>query len=218
MTYTFAALKDQHRLVRAQQQESLSLRIHRSLSWLGKAEDSNDEDSRFIFLWIAFNAAYAQKHQERTFFTERDRYGAFISKLVDLDKDDLLADLVWSEFSNTIRIILNNEFIFPDFWRYQSGEISNQEWQLARHNATAAAHAALGQSDTATVLAITLSRLYILRNQIMHGGATYNSQTNRKQLKDCTQLLGKLVPRIIAIMMNSNHTLWGEAAYPVVKD
>ena len=30
------------------------------LSWLHRAEQCEDEDGRFIFLWIAFNAAYAQ--------------------------------------------------------------------------------------------------------------------------------------------------------------
>mgnify|MGYP003610388203 FL=1 len=34
--------------------------MHRALSWLEKAEQSDDLDSRFIFLWISFNAAYAK--------------------------------------------------------------------------------------------------------------------------------------------------------------
>ena len=56
---SYSKLKDKHRSVRDDQEKSLSIRIHRSLSWLGKAEQETDEDAQFIFLWISFNAAYA---------------------------------------------------------------------------------------------------------------------------------------------------------------
>jgi hypothetical protein len=66
------------------------------------------------------------------------------------------------------------------------------------------------------VLSIVLSRLYTLRNQLMHGGATWNSSVNRDQIRDCANLLGKLVPLVIEIMMDNVNTLWSDACYPVV--
>ena len=40
---------------------NLTLRSHRGLSWLQRAEMCDDDpDAKFIFLWIAFNAIYAQ--------------------------------------------------------------------------------------------------------------------------------------------------------------
>ena len=56
---TFQELKQRHREERDAQHENLRLRIHRALSWLQRAEMADDEDGRFIFLWIAFNASYA---------------------------------------------------------------------------------------------------------------------------------------------------------------
>jgi hypothetical protein len=50
----------------------------------------------------------------------------------------------------------------------------------------------------------------------MHGGATWNSSVNRDQVRDCANLLGKLVPLVIEIMMDNVNTLWGDACYPVV--
>jgi hypothetical protein len=50
----------------------------------------------------------------------------------------------------------------------------------------------------------------------MHGGATWNSSVNRDQVRDCANLLGKIVPLIIEIMMDNVKTLWGDACYPVV--
>jgi hypothetical protein len=47
-------------------------------------------------------------------------------------------------------------------------------------------------------------------------GATWNGSVNRDQMRDCTSLLGKLVPLIIELMMDSADTLWGDACYPVV--
>ena len=60
------------------------------------------------------------------------------------------------------------------------------------------------------------NRLYTLRNQLVHGGATWNSQVNRKQLRDCVRLLGKLIPVLITLMLEHPDTLWGDAVYPVV--
>ena len=60
------------------------------------------------------------------------------------------------------------------------------------------------------------SHLYTLRNQLMHGGATWNGGVNRDQLRDCTSLMAKLVPVVIALMMDHPQTIWGEAVYPVV--
>lgn len=51
----------------------------------------------------------------------------------------------------------------------------------------------------------------------MHGGTTWDSSINRSQLRDCSSLLGKLVPMIIELMLNNPDTLWGDACYPVVQ-
>jgi hypothetical protein len=71
--------------------------------------------------------------------------------------------------------------------------------------------------DTVTVLAIVLSRVYVLRNQLVHGGATWNSRVNRDQVRDCTRFLGQLVPLVVGIMMDHPATLWGDPCYPVVE-
>jgi len=67
-----------------------------------------------------------------------------------------------------------------------------------------------------TVLCITLSRIYLLRNQLVHGGATWGGSVNREQLRDAVNLMGKLAPLVIEIMMDSPDALWGDASFPVV--
>ena len=58
-----AALKTKQRAIRAGFPETMGLRAHRAISWIGRAEAcGGDDDARFIFLWIAFNAAYADEN------------------------------------------------------------------------------------------------------------------------------------------------------------
>ena len=63
MPLTHAILKAKQRELRAGFPETMGLRVHRSLSWIGRAEQATDDDGRFIFLWIAFNAAYADEEE-----------------------------------------------------------------------------------------------------------------------------------------------------------
>lgn len=134
-----------------------------------------------------------------------------------MDTEKKLYNLVWSQYSSNIRSILNNQFILANYWRYQSGDIKESAWIEAKNKATTAAHTALANNDTTTVLSIILSRLYVLRNQIMHGGATYDSGANRQQLADCSALMFDIVPLFIELMMAGQHHVWGDAAYPLIE-
>ncbi|EGR1272843.1 hypothetical protein LQM14_002253 [Vibrio parahaemolyticus] len=215
---TFNTLKERHRRERNNYSQSLSTRVHRSLSWLKKAEACEDDDSTFTFLWIAFNSAYAQDFEQKANYGERGLYQEFLSRLVELDSDNLLAEIVWQNYSGVIRALLDNEFILESYWSYHAGRISEQEWKEARSKAKVAANTALGHNNTASVLSIVFSRLYTLRNQIIHGGATYRSSANRQQLRDCTVLLEKVLPVIIKIMMDGSSELWGDPVYPFITE
>jgi Apea-like HEPN len=213
----YQALKLRQRSERDSHPPNLALRAHRALSWLNRAEQlAEDRDGHFIFLWIAFNAAYATDLDEKYRTSERAIFRDFLQKLISLDKGKTIEQLVWNEFSGSIRLLLDNRYIYQDFWNYRNGKLTETEWQRNFADANKAARTALAQRDTSTVLSIVLSRLYTLRNQLMHGGATWNSSVNRDQIKDCANLLGKLVPLVIEIMMDNVSTLWGDACYPVV--
>ena len=59
---TYQDLKKRHRKERDTYGKYLDVRVHRALSWLNRAEQCvDDSDSHVIFLWIAFNAAYAHE-------------------------------------------------------------------------------------------------------------------------------------------------------------
>ena len=213
----FEQLKTRHRTLREHSPSNLNLRVHRALSWLQRAERAEDEDGRFIFLWIAFNAAYATEIDDDRRLSEQDTFKGFLEKLCDLDEHKQIEQLVWQEFSGSIRMLLDTPFVLQSFWDYHSGKISEAQWKDRLAQGKKMATLALASSNTPQLLGVVFNRLYTLRNQLIHGGATWNSSVNRKQLKDCANLLGKLVPVIIELMMVHRDTLWGDACYPVVE-
>lgn len=58
-----ATLKAKQRAIRAGFPETMGLRAHRAINWIGRAKAcGEDDDARFLFIWITFNAAYADFH------------------------------------------------------------------------------------------------------------------------------------------------------------
>lgn len=212
----YQTLKQHHRQVRNGYPTNLNLRVHRALSWLNRAETSDDDDGKFIFLWIAFNAAYATEIDESLRLSEQESFKAFLEKICALDTGKRIDALVWKEFSGSIRVLLDTPFVFQSFWDFHSGKITEADWSDRFEKGKRAAQLALAGGNTPVVLGIVFSRLYTLRNQLIHGGATWNGAVNRKQLRDCVSLLGKLVPLIIELMLDNPNTLWGDACYPVI--
>jgi len=213
----FSELKARQRRDRDSYSGNLGLRVHRALSWLSKAEScAGDNDAQFIFLWIAFNAAYANDVDKAHRTAEHKTLDHFISKLCQLDNKSRLANIVWQEFAGAIRVLLDNKYVFQPFWDYKNGYIAETQCQSRFKQAKQHANRALGQENTEHILIIIFDRIYTLRNQLLHGGATYNSSVNREQMRDCCHLMEKLVPAVIEIMMDSPHTLWGDAYYAVV--
>lgn len=66
------------------------------------------------------------------------------------------------------------------------------------------------------MLCLVLDRLYVLRNQVIHGGATYQSSVNREQVKSSRHLLAELMPVVLEVMINDQNSDWGEIRYPVI--
>jgi len=212
----YAELKRRHREIRDDMSESLSLRLHRALSWLHCAEKNEDDDSKFIFLWIAFNAAYAHEIPRHWEVNEKRVLSNFIRILITADSGEKLSNLVWEEFSSSIRLLIENKFVYQKFWDYQNDEITESEWLREFQRSKRAATRALGKSDTGKVLEIVFERLYSLRNQLIHGGATWSGSVNRGQIRDGVKIMSRIVPVIISIMLNDEPKLLGSPRYPVV--
>lgn len=197
--------------------EPLRLRLHRSLSWLKRAQAAEDLDTRFITLWIAFNAAYAREIDGRTMAGDRSDFREFLQTVCRMDQDKAIYELVWQTFSGSIRVLLENQFVFQPFWDFHNGKISEDAWLESFGHAKRKAQAALAAQDTDTVLLVVFDRLYTLRNQLVHGGATFESRANRHQLRDACAILSGVIPLVLMVMQQNAAHDWGKPFYPYIK-
>lgn len=195
--------------------ETQRTRIHRAIRWFDRSQqESNDDDAKFIFLWISFNAAYARLFGDEA--TERDNQRKFFSVLIEIDTEGLIYDLLYQEFSGTIRNLINNKYLYEPFWKALRDHDSSDRWRSSFTASCGLALKKLVQKDTLATLEIIFDRIYALRNQIIHGGATWNSRLNREQVRNGTDLMNKLVPVMIHLMLKDPNRDFGEVIYPVV--
>ena len=173
---------------------------------------------RFIFQWIAFNAAYADEQEfQGPASGERAAFADFFEKMVRLDAERRIYNEIWEGFAGPIRVLMQNRYVFNPFWQHHNGIEGYEDWE-EKFKASAGAFArSFAAQDTARTLSFVFDRLYVLRNQLVHGGATWNSAVNRDQVRDGASILGFLMPVFVDVMMDNPHEDWGRPFYPVVE-
>ncbi len=201
-------------------------RIRRARSWLDKSNQTNIPHEKFIFLWIAFNAAYGAEtigaytgNTSDVHVGESTRFKKFLSEIVRRDKRGEIADIVWNTFSGPIRILLKNKYVFRPFWEFVQDTKTDAEWRHAFRNYNRRVESALRKNNIDKVLIEIFYRLYTLRNQIFHGGTTFAESWGQSQLRDGSRIMASLVPVILNIMQadidnDPESNTWGMVAYP----
>lgn len=216
---TFEALKNKQRERRDGFSDSFGLRIHRSISWVGRAEqEAEDRDAAFIFYWIGFNAAYANDIPAGSATGERESFDEFFAKLISYDRENRIYKEIWGRFSDSIRVMLDNRYVFQPFWNHHNGMEGYADWEDRFNRSRTRIHRALLGRETKVILTTVFDRLYVLRNQLVHGGATWNSETNRAQVTDGAKILSFLLPIFIDLLMDNPEADWGKPFYPVVPE
>lgn len=210
----FDTLKVKERLLRDGFPQTMAVKAHRAISWIGRAQrESDDPDAAFLFHWIAFNAAYADEHDVETPVSERGRFAEVLRQIVRLDASGRLQNAIAQKFQGPIRKLLENRYVFRPFWLSMNG--GGQDWERAFVASAKDARQSMIDNDVARILLIVFDRLYVLRCQIVHGGTTWGSYVNRDQVRDGAAILGFLMPVMIDIMMDHPDEDWGRSFYPV---
>ena len=213
---TFEDLQAEWERLEDQLAGPLGLRVHRTLSWLERAEkERGDPDAAFIFYWIAFNAAYAQDRPRPLESTARDHFADFFGTIMTLDSHQAIYDAIWVRFSGPIRLLLDNKFVFQPFWNHHAGR-GSENWEQSFERSKRRVHQALAARDSGAILSTLFDRLYVLRIQLMHGGASWRSSVNRDQVRDGARIMAFLVPIFVGLMMSRPDVDWGPPDYPVV--
>ena len=176
--------------------EPLQLRLHRALSWLGRAErEPEDADLRFILLWISFNAAYAREVDAES-KPEWQRLRRFLEVLVKLDANERIHDAVLDRFRDGVQQLVANRYVYGPFWKHFNGVEGYENWKSRFSNDKRRVIFQLQEGKTSAVLITLFNRLYVLRNQVLHGAATYRGRVNREQVEHGAAVLKCLVPLV----------------------
>ncbi len=216
-------------------------RIRRAESWLrrSKATEANhrqavsDEDvaaidcEQFIFLWISFNAAYGREllddERDDDNPTESQKFNEFLAKILERDSNQAIKTILWETYSDAVRILLKNHYVFSLFWRSVRDSGNGLNWKNSFDKRNKKVFSALAKNNIHAVLREVFDRLYVLRNQLFHGGATFATGWGRSQVRDGSRIMASLVPEILKIMQtdmikNPDSDTWGVVAFPRVNE
>ena len=212
-------------------------RMRRAISWFDLSLTTETPDEEFIFLWIAFNAAYGfelrHPDAEDDSLSEFQKFGDFLKNILDRDiRGEIEMRLTGRKLAGRIDHLLRNQFVYEPFWRSLRKGVGEPEENWAERfersrGRVSYSFSRLSEPDVPpkekvdllhTVLVEVFLRLYTLRNQVFHGGATFGTGRGRKQIKDGSFIMANLVPVILDIMEadigeDPASDVWGEVAY-----
>jgi hypothetical protein len=189
-------------------------RLHRAISWLKSAEQAQSVDIEFISLWISFSACCSIDHCGDEPLESHEPFQQFIELIVDNDSENQIYSCLWEEYSGHVKSLVKNPFVFHPFWVAQRN--GTNYWQDEFDQSSIKALNALSRKRVPELCSVVLDRLFVLRNQIIHGGATFEGRVNREQVQDGAGLLGTLMPVILEIMLKADDEAWGDVRYPVI--
>ncbi len=195
-------------------------RLQRADSWI-KAAAKFGPDQRheaFISYYIAFNCLYGRRRYEGDEAQIEEDLRAFFKKALVLHHRDVQRGrFILTDALEACRkdgaVLIRDRFLFNQYWRKPQppGLLQAKLNREAMH-----ALGALGEGKYEEFLLLMFRRMSVLRNQIMHGGATYGPKSfGRGSLAKGLQVLRVMVPAFYALVLAYGAGLkWDPVPYP----
>ena len=201
------------RLSAEQSGHSTVVRFHRACSWIQQAEqgqDVKDLDHVLLSQWIAFNALYGQWDAEkREPRPDRASWRKFTDRMLRLDNQNSIIDALVDNKPLVITIY-EDEYLCDHFWEDPSDRQATRSRQ-----AKFKARSWYVENNWTRILDDLLERIYLLRCQLVHGAATYNSSLNRIAIRRCSQMMDHLLTSFLLVWIHDGADKnWGEMCYP----
>ncbi|MXW07048.1 MAG: hypothetical protein F4X56_00380 [Gammaproteobacteria bacterium] len=220
---TGVSTSDLYAMYRARHTELSSdnqLRLRRCLSWLEKAENEHlaeDFDTSFVFHWIVFNSMYATSETEN----QPSLFKVYLEKITRLDYNHSIRNALQPLFGPYISPLLRTRYVYGIYWKYDLDQDARNQtdaaWEEKRKNVTKTISAGLTPNgDINHALNCIFDLLYVLRNQLIHGLATYKGSVNRDQVRNGSMILARVVPCFAVLMLGYPDQDWGQSPYPPI--
>ncbi len=191
------------------------LRIYRALTWTKASIYEEKSDEKLIKLWISFNALYGSG------FADKKGVDMLLKSINKVDKNHLL-DNVIKDNSTIIEEFIKIPEVYKEYWedeklkkKEREEKVKNQILEMRNkfdNFKTTGLHANEFRLDL-------FGLIYLLRNQVFHGSASYDSGENRYIIKNCVEILEAFNPVIIKVMIDNPNNNWHKVKYrPVPYD
>ena len=203
-------------------------RVARMNVWIDLAEKTPDDDDhahiRFVFYWIAYEAAYQVERHGQHFNGGGERR-ALHGKLARHDRGRLRNIL--RDVKDDAVAILQLRQASPYFWRKDEDVRSTDDWEQRFkervRKTTRRLEAAIDEwrspradDRTQDTLDDLFRCLNLVRNQIVHGGSAGPRSQGRTQVLLAARLLTTLVPSFRDSIESRVHADWGRPPFPRV--
>ena len=193
-----------------------NIRFHRACSWLQRVEDAEEHealDLLLLSLWTSFNALYGQWDGERQEpVSDVDCWQHFLDRMLVLDKDGLIQDKL-EEHKKLVMVLFDDEYLSRFFWQEPTDQRAKRV-RRTRHEA----QAWYVEKNWTMVLQRLFERIYLLRCQLVHGAATYDSSFNRIAIRRCIQMMDHLLRTFLGVWVRwGADEDWGIMCYPPMK-
>ncbi len=191
-------------------------RIARMGVWIDLAKHTLADDAhahvRFVFYWIAYEAAYKVEDRNPT---DAELRQAFHQRVTLHDGLGLQETL--NEHRERIVRLLELRQANPSFW-YQGNQRapSAAQWDARFRGRARTAVNRLDNQDTEPTLTALFESLSLVRNQIVHGGSAGIHSRGRTQVLLGASLLDALIPRFRDSIRSNLEENWGSPPFPRV--
>ena len=191
-------------------------RVDRMNTWIELAEETPHEHVRFVFYWIAYEAAYQNDRNENRRTNDQKQRARFHEWLAERDGDKLGAILYAQR--GDVADILELRQAHPSFWnRNQNKDVrSSEEWECKFKRWVGLAIENLEKLEIAITLKNLFENLAVVRQQIVHGGSAGPRSRGRTQVRLGARLLKALVPCFRDSIRSNIDEDWGKPPYPRV--
>jgi hypothetical protein len=203
--------------------EEVRVRIHRALTWLEFSERCDvreDLDAKLIAQWIAFTALTSQWNK-KTKAPEPDAAATrlFIQQILDHDQDGLM-QMVLETNDRAARALFEDAYLAKQFKSRETAQNSKPRNGSGKTFTTKSTmEDILEHAQFEPWLEAVLERILFVRNQLVHGGSTYNGRLNRVAVRRASSLLEHVVACFMQILMEHGYTDdWGDLCYSPLVD
>lgn len=195
-------------------------RLQRSDSWIRAASALRPEQMHeaFIFFYIAFNCLYGRRQYEGDETRVGEDVEVFVTKLLafarqDAEEGGATLEKAVAACRREGAALIRDKFLDNRYWR---GASSSVELQARLNRDAEDALQRLDEGSYREFLGLVFRRIAVLRNQVMHGCATYGSRSQgRASLEKGLRVLRVLAPACYQLVFRHGHRVkWDPVPYP----